>query len=166
MLAFFPAYLIMLIAGRRVAAALSRMSAPRLLAQEPAYAGYLPGGKNDRSGAQPANFDEVEIICAVSQLASPLPPELGLPSRHYECSKPDICTLTGEIGCACAIRVRVLFRRDSRPFARNGRAKRAVRPCPLRGEVKSLCVNFAGTRFSVNSPPKLPQSSDAAAPCI
>ena len=38
MLAFYPAYLIMLIAGRRVAAALSRMSAPQLLAQEPAYA--------------------------------------------------------------------------------------------------------------------------------
>jgi hypothetical protein len=38
MLAFYPAYLIMLIGGRRVAAALSRMSAPQLFAQEPAYA--------------------------------------------------------------------------------------------------------------------------------
>jgi len=38
MLAFSPAYLIMLVAGRRVADALSRMSAPQLLAQEPAYA--------------------------------------------------------------------------------------------------------------------------------
>jgi hypothetical protein len=38
MLAFYPAYLTMLGAGRRAAALLSRISVPQLLAQERAYA--------------------------------------------------------------------------------------------------------------------------------
>ena len=39
MLAFYPTYLIMLVAGRRAATVLSGISAPQLRAQEPAYAG-------------------------------------------------------------------------------------------------------------------------------
>ena len=38
MLAFYPTYLAMLVAGRGAAALLARISIPRLLAQEPAYA--------------------------------------------------------------------------------------------------------------------------------